>query len=210
MLRILIVDDHPIVREGLKQIVSETSDMRVVAEAANATEALKQIRQKDCDVILLDISMPGRNGLDILEDLKKFERKPRVLVLSIHPEEQYAIRAFRAGASGYLTKESAPIELIDAIRKVSRGGKYISPSVAEQLALNLDGDDRRPLHHCLSNREYYVMCMIASGKTINEIARDLVLSKKTIVTYRSRLMHKMRMNNTAEITRYAIQNQLID
>ncbi len=210
MIKILIADDHRIVREGLKQILAETSDMIVTDEASNAQEVLKKIWDKDYDVLLLDISMPGRSGLDILKQLKSDRPKLSVLVLSMYSEEQYALRALRAGASGYMTKESAPDELIEAIRKVSTGRKYISPSVAEKLAFSLESGDEKPPQETLSDREFQVMCMIASGKTIKAIADELALSVKTVSTYRARILEKMRMKNNAELTHYAIQNKLVE
>ena len=210
MIKILIADDHRIVREGLKQILAETPDMTVADEANNAQEVLKKIWDNDYDVLLLDISMPGRSGLDILKQLKSDRPKLSVLVLSMYSEEQYALRALRAGASGYMTKESAPDELIEAIRKVSTGRKYISPSVAEKLAFSLESGDEKPPQETLSDREFQVMCMIASGKTIKAIADDLSLSVKTVSTYRARILEKMRMKNNAELTHYAIQNKLVE
>jgi len=210
MLRILIADDHPIVRQGLKQIIAETSDMVVADEASNGWEVLSKVRASYCDVVLLDISMPGRNGVDILRQLKNEQPRLPVLMLSIHPEEQYAVRVLRAGASGYLTKESAPDELIAAIRKVSMGGKYISSSLAERLACELESTDEQLPHKTLSDREYRVMFLIASGKTVTEIAKELSLSIKTISTYRSRILEKMKMKNNAELTYYAIRNRLVD
>ncbi|MGE5301179.1 MAG: response regulator [Acidobacteriota bacterium] len=210
MIRILIADDHRIVREGLKQILAETPDMIVVDEASNGQEVLGKVWENDYDVVLLDISMPGRSGLDILKQLKNERPKLAVLVLSMYSEEQYAIRALRAGASGYMTKESAPDELIEAIRKVSTGRKYISPTVAEKLAVSLEANDERPAHENLSDREYQVMCMIASGKTIKTIAGELSLSVKTVSTYRTRILEKMRMKNNAELTHYSIQNRLVE
>ena len=210
MIRILIADDHRIVREGLKQILAETPDMIVVDEASNGQEVLGKVWENDYDVLLLDISMPGRSGLDILKQLKNERPKLAVLVLSMYSEEQYAIRALRAGASGYMTKESAPDELIEAIRKVSTGRKYISPTVAEKLAVSLEANDERPAHENLSDREYQVMCMIASGKTIKTIADELSLSVKTVSTYRTRILEKMRMKNNAELTHYSIQNRLVE
>ncbi len=210
MIRILIADDHRIVREGLKQILAETPDMTVVDEASNGQEVLGKVWENDYDVVLLDISMPGRSGLDILKQLKNERPKLAVLVLSMYSEEQYAIRALRAGASGYMTKESAPDELIEAIRKVSTGRKYISPTVAEKLAVSLEANDERPAHENLSDREYQVMCMIASGKTIKTIADELSLSVKTVSTYRTRILEKMRMKNNAELTHYSIQNRLVE
>lgn len=208
-IRILIADDHPIVREGYKKILSDTPDMVVADEAENGQEVLNCIRKKNYDLILLDISMPGRSGLEILKELKNETPRLPVLILSIYPEEQYAVRAFRAGASGYLTKASAPNELISAIRKISQGGRYISSSLAEQLTYYLDADAERPLHETLSDREYQVMLMIASGKTVSEIAAELFLSVKTISTYRSHILEKMKMKNNAEITLYAVRNKLV-
>ena len=210
MLKVLIADDHPVVREGLKQIVTETQDMVVAGEANNGQEVLNKIREGDYDVIVLDITMPGRNGMDVLRQLRSERPRLPVLILSIHSEEQYALRALRAGASGYLTKESAPDELVVAIRKVSWGGKYISSSLAEKLAFKLEVGREQAPHETLSDREYQVMCRIASGKTVMEIAQELSLSEKTISTYRSRILEKMKMKNNAELTYYAIKNQLVD
>jgi len=210
MIKILIADDHPIVRKGLKEIIEETPGMKVADEASNGQEVLEKIFKKDINVVLLDISMPGRSGLDILRDIKRQKPKLVVLVLSMHPEEQYAVQALKEGASGYLTKESAPDELLTALRKVSSGGKYVSSSLAEKLAYALEKDGEKPPHETLSVREYEVMCMIASGKTVNEIARELFLSPKTISTYRSRILEKMRTKNNAQLVRYAIKNRLVD
>lgn len=210
MIKILIADDHPIVRKGLKEIIEETPGMKVVDEASNGQEVLEKIFKKDINVVLLDISMPGRSGLDILRDIKRQKPKLVVLVLSMHPEEQYAVQALKEGASGYLTKESAPDELLTALRKVSSGGKYVSSSLAEKLAYALEKDGEKPPHETLSVREYEVMCMIASGKTVNEIARELFLSPKTISTYRARILEKMRTKNNAQLVRYAIKNRLVD
>ena len=208
-IKILIADDHPIVRAGFKQVISDTPDMLVADEAGNGQEVLNLIGKKDYDLVLLDISMPGRSGLEILKDLKSEKPKLPVLILSIYPEEQYAVRALRAGASGYMTKASAANELIAAIRKISAGGKYISASLAEKLAFYLDGDATRPPHETLSDREYQVMLMIASGKTVTEIADELCLSVKTISTYRTHILEKMKMKNNAEFTLYAVQNKLV-
>ncbi|UCF82290.1 MAG: response regulator transcription factor [Desulfobacteraceae bacterium] len=209
MIKILIADDHAIVRGGLKQILSEISDMVVVGEAADGQEVLEKVRKYDLDLVLLDIAMPGRGGLDTLKQLKHEKPELPVLVLSMYPEEQYAVRAFKAGVSGYLTKESAPEELISAIRKVSQGGKYVSSSLAEKLAFHLEVDAERPLHEMLSDREYQVVIMIASGKTVKEIADDLSLSVKTISTNRARALKKMGMKNNAEIIYYAIKQGLV-
>ena len=209
MIKILIADDHAIVREGLKQIVADTSDMVVAGEAVDGQEVLEQVRKEDWDLILLDISMPGRGGIDTLKELKIEKPKLPVLVLSMYPEEQYAVRALKAGASGYLTKESAPEELIEAIRKVSQGRKYISAALAESLAFHVGTNSEKPLHETLSNREYQVMLMLASGKTVKEIANDLSLSAKTISTNRVRALRKMGMKNNAELTYYAITHGLV-
>ncbi len=209
-IKILLADDHTIVREGLKQILAETPDMVVLDEAKNGQEVLDKIQQNEHDVVLLDISMPGRSGLDVLKQIKSERPKTAVLVLSMYSEEQYALRALKAGASGYLTKESAPDKLIEAIRKVSEGRKYISPSVAEKLAFNLELGEEKPPHESLSDREYQVMCMIASGKTVKEIASDLALSVKTISTYRTRILEKMGLRNNSALTHYAVQNRLVE
>ena len=209
MIRILVADDHAIVRDGLKQIVGDTSDMVVAAEASNGREALNKALKDDYDVVLLDITMPDRSGLDILKDIKRQKPELPVLILSMHPEEQYAVRALKAGAAGYLTKESAPEELIRAMLRVSGGGKYVTSSLAEKLASFLKTGAEEPLHQSLSDREYQIMCMIASGKRVKQIANELLLSTKTVSTYRSRILRKMNMNNNIELTRYAIQNQLV-
>jgi len=209
-IEILIADDHPIVREGFKQVISETNDMRVADEASNGQEVLDHLRKREYDLILLDISMPGRSGLEVLKELKADYQKIPVLILSIYPEEQYAVRAFRAGASGYLTKASAPHELISAIRRIVHGGRYVSESLAEKLTYYLDQDSSKPLHDMLSDREYQVMLMLGSGKTVKEIAEILFLSVKTISTYRSHILEKMKMKNNAEITLYVVKNKLID
>ena len=210
MIKILIADDHTIVREGLKQIISETPDMIVADEAIDGHEVLNKALKNDYDVVVLDITMPGINGLDVLKQLKNQKPKLPILVLSVHPEEQYAVRVLRAGASGYLTKESAPDELIAAIRKVSMGKKYVSSSLAEKLALELEIDHEKPLHETLSDREYRVMCMIASGKMLNEVADELYLSVKTISTYRTRILEKMKMKSNIELTHYAIKHGLVE
>jgi DNA-binding NarL/FixJ family response regulator len=210
MIKILIVDDHPIVREGLKQILSDSIDMIVIDEASNGQEVLEKVWKNGYDVILLDISLPGRSGIDILKQLKNEKPKLPVLVLSIYPEEQYAVRVLKAGASGYLTKKSAPDELITAIRKVSQGGKYVSLSLAERLAKEMEVDVNGPPHERLSDREYQVMHMIATGKSVKNIAEELSLSVKTISTFRTRILEKMNMKNNAEIIHYAIRQGLIE
>jgi len=210
MIRILIADDHTIVREGLKQILADTPDVEVKAEAGSAQEVIKWIKGKSFDLVLLDISFPGRSGIDVLRQLKDIRPDLPVLVLSMHPEEQYAIRSLRAGACGYLTKESAPDELLQAIRKVAGGGKYITSSLAEKIAGELDGRRKGLPHETLSDREYQVLCMIASGKTVKEIAEALSLSVKTISTHRARILDKMKMKNNAQLTHYAIKHDLVD
>ncbi len=209
MIRILVADDHTVVREGIKQILAGQDDMIVEVEAASGQEVLQKVTQKNYDLILLDISMPGRSGLEILDDLKTLHPKIPVLILSMHPEEQYAVRTLRAGAAGYLTKTSAPQELVSAIQKVSRGGKYVTVSLAEKLAFELDAGAEKPRHEKLSNREYQVMLMLASGRSVREVAEELCLSAKTISTYRTRILEKMDMKKNAELTLYSVKNNLI-
>jgi two-component system, NarL family, invasion response regulator UvrY len=210
MIRILIADDHPIYRKGLLQILQEVPDMFAVDEASSGEEALGKAWDNDYDLILLDISMPGRGGLDALKVLKSHRPKLPVLVLSMHPEEQYAVRALRAGASGYLNKECAWHELANAIQKVLEGGKYVSPALAEILAADLVSDADKPLQEVLSDREYQVFRMIASGKTVGAIAEELSLSVKTISTHRVRILEKMKMTNNVELIHYAVMNNLAD
>jgi DNA-binding NarL/FixJ family response regulator len=210
VIKIFVVDDHPIVREGVKGILSGIPDMVVAGEAAEANQALSQTCKGDYDLVLLDVSMPGVSGLEVLKQLKSERPDLPVLMLSMYPEEQYAIRSLKAGAAGYLTKESAPEELVAAIRKVCAGGKYVSTLLAEKLASYLDADREQPVHELLSDREYQVVRMIASGKTVSQIAAELSLSVKTISTNRSRALKKMRMKTNAEITHYAIRQGLVD
>lgn len=209
-IRVLIADDHSIVRQGLRQILSDTEDLVVAGEAANGVEALQLVREGEWDVVLMDVSMPDRNGIDALKLLKKeFPRLP-VLILSMHPEEHYAIRALKAGASGYLTKQSAPEQLVHAIRQVSNGKKYVSASLAEELANAISDDSDKAPHEKLSDREYQTLCMIASGKTLTQIAEELNLSVKTVSVYRARLLEKMKMKNNAELTHYGLKFGLVD
>jgi two-component system, NarL family, invasion response regulator UvrY len=209
MIRVLIADDHGIVREGLKRIVGGARDMQVVAEAANGHEALERARREGPDVVVLDVSMPGRGGLETLKDLKSWRSAVRVLVLSMHPEDQFGPRFLREGADGYMTKESAPELLLSAIRKVHAGGKYLSPVLAEKLAVSLDPKAERAPHERLSDREFEVMRLIASGRTVSEIGDELALSVKTVSTYRVRIREKMGLKNNAEIMHYAMQQGLV-
>lgn len=209
MINILIADDHAVVREGLKRIIAETSDLKVAGEACHGQEVLDMVRTKHWDVVVLDITLPGLSGIEILKTLKMEKPKLPILILSMHPEDQYAIRVLRAGAAGYLTKDSAPDQLVEAIRKVFQRGKYITPSIAEKLAYDLERDDQGLPHEKLSDREYQVLCMIASGKSLSQIAEEISLSIKTISTYRARILAKMKMNNNAELIHYAIEKQLL-
>ena len=218
MTRILIADDHAIVREGLKQIVQQTSDILVAAEASNAAETLEKVRSlldghpdpPKLDLVLLDISMPGRSGLDVLIEIKRDFPQLPVLILSFHPEEQYALRMLKAGASGYVTKESASDELIQAIRRVAAGGRYMSMPLAEKLVFGMVEDGHVKPHESLSNREFQVFRMLAAGRTVKEIGEELSLSVKTISTNRTRIMEKMGFTNNAEITQYAIHHKLLN
>lgn len=209
MIRVLICDDHAIVRQGLRQIIDEQQDMNTVAEAGGYPEVMKQLREHQADLVLLDISMPGKNGIEILKLVKKEFPKLVVLVLSMYPEDQYAVRAIRAGASGYLTKQSAADQLITAIRQVSAGRKYITPELAQALANTLGRDADAMPHETLSDREYQTLCLIAAGKTLSQIAEELSLSAKTVSVYRARLLEKMGLKNNAELTHYALKHGLV-
>ena len=209
-IRVFIADDHAIVREGLKQILAESPDIIVAGEAENGVDAIKLFRKSKCHVMLLDISMPDRSGIDVLKQVKKENPEIAVLMLSMHREDQYAIRSLKAGAAGYLTKQSAPRELVIAIRQVAAGQKYVSAALAQELASAIGDDHETALHDTLSDREYQTLTMIASGKTVSAIAEELSLSVKTISEYRARLLVKMKLKNGAELTHYAIKNQLIE
>jgi two-component system invasion response regulator UvrY len=209
-IRVFIADDHAIVREGLKQILAESPDLMVAGEAENGLDAIKLFRKSKCHVMLLDISMPDRSGIDVLKQVKKENPEIAVLMLSMHREDQYAIRSLKAGASGYLTKQSAPRELVTAIRQVASGQKYVSAALAQELASAIGDDHDIALHDTLSDREYQTLTMIASGKTVSAIAEELSLSVKTISEYRARLLVKMKLKNSAELTHYAIKNGLIE
>lgn len=209
-IRVLIADDHAIVREGLKQILADTGDIAVAGDAENGFDAIRLVRKGNCHVLLLDISMPDRSGIEVLKQVKKEFPSIAVLMLSMHREDQYAIRSLKAGASGYLNKQSAPAELVNAIREVAAGKKYISPALAQELANHIGDDRQTPPHETLSDREYQTLIMIASGKTVSDIANELLLSVKTISMYRSRLLLKMKLRNNAELTHYAIKNHLVE
>lgn len=210
MIKIFIADDHAIVRQGLKQIVSDQMDMTVAGEAESGAEVLRFVRDETCDVVVLDITLPDKSGLDLLPEIKNLRPEIKILILSMHAEEQFAIRALKSGASGYLTKKSAPTELIKAIRRIKAGGKYINQSIAEQLAFFYGDETDAPLHEKLSDREFQVLRMIAEGKTLREIADELCISEKTVGTYRTRVLEKMNMTRNAELIRYSVKNNLID
>ena len=211
MIKIVIADDHDIVRAGLKQIISDTRDMKVTGESGCAEQLIELIKKNNYDVVLLDLKMPGMNGLDAIKHIKALKPDLPVIVLSMHAEDQYAVRTIRAGASGYITKETASENLVAAIKKAVAGGRYISPALAESLADSIAwGGIDTPLHDNLTDREFQVMCMIASGKSVSEIASELFLSVKTISTYRQRLLTKMNMKNNSEITHYVIKNNLLE
>jgi two-component system invasion response regulator UvrY len=209
-IRVFIADDHAIVREGLKQILAESRDLVVAGEADTGLDAIRLFRKSKCHVMLLDISLPDRNGIDVLKQIKKENPEVAVLMLSMHREDQYAIRSLKAGAAGYLTKQSAPAELVEAIRQVAAGQKYVSAALAQELASALGEDHQGAPHDCLSDREYQTLTLIASGKTVTAIARELSLSVKTISEYRARLLVKMHLKNSAELTHYAIRNGLVE
>ena len=210
MIRALIADDHAVVRQGLKQIIGDLPEMMVAGEATNGQEVLDKVRAETWDVVVLDISMPDRSGLDVLKQLRSERPKLPVLVLSMHSEDQYAVRVLKAGASGYLTKDSAPDELVKAIRKVVSGGTYVSSFLAEKLAFEIGTDSSRLPHETLSDREFQVLRLIAAGESVTEIAAELYLSVKTVSTYRARLLQKMNLTTNAELIHYAMHNHLID
>ena len=209
-LRVLIVDDHPIVRQGLKQTLIDAADMGELGEASTAQEALDLIRLGEWDAVVLDIGLPGRGGLDVLKDIKRERPRLPVLILSMHAEDQYAVRAIRAGAGGYLTKEAASEKLLDAIRKITTGGRFITPDLAERLATELTDGTQGPPHASLSDREFEVLRLIASGSPVGDIAGRLSLSVKTVSTYRARILEKMHMHNNAELMQYVLTNHLLD
>lgn len=210
MIKILVVDDHAVVRRGLRQILAETPDLHVGAEAATAAEAMAKVQAERWDVVVLDVGLAGKSGLDLIGDIRKHRPEARVLVLTMFSEEQYAVRAIRAGAAGFLTKESAPEKLVDAVRKVAGGGRFISPELAETLASMVAGEGSGKPHERLSNREFEILKLIGSGKTVSQIADDLTLSVKTVSTHRTRILHKMEMKTNAELTHYVVKNGLVD
>ena len=210
MIRILIADDHAIVRAGLKQFVADQADMSVAGEAATGAETVSLVRNEAYDVVLLDISMPDRNGVDTLKQLKQIRPEMPVLMLSAHAEEQYAVNLLRAGAAGYVSKETASTQLVQAIRTVTRGRKYVSPDLAQVLADGVTGQGDAPLHASLSQREFQIFCKLAAGAAVSKIADELNLSVKTVSTYRTRILEKMAMKSNADLTYYAIKNGLIE
>jgi DNA-binding NarL/FixJ family response regulator len=210
MIRVVVADDHTIVREGLRHLLAAAGDIEVVGEARDGQEAMERVRTLSFDVLLMDMSMPGKSGIELIRQVRAEKPKLRILVLSMHEEHQYAVRAIRAGASGYLTKESAPLQLVEALRKIAAGGAFISSEVAQQLALGAMPGASGPLHASLSDREFQVLLLIASGKSISEIAEQLFLSVKTVSTHKSNILQKMQMQTQGELIRYALTHQLID
>ena len=210
MIGVFIADDHPVVRQGIRQIVAATDDITVVDEATTGHEALQRLSDVQCDLVLLDLSLPDIDGLDLLKQLKREYPQRPILILTMHSEDQFALRALKAGASGYLTKESAPAELVGAVRKVVAGGRYISQRLAESLAAHLGPDAEKPVHERLSDREYQVLRLIAAGRSTRDISTQLSLSSKTVSTYRARLLDKMGMKTSAELMAYAVRHHLAD
>ncbi len=210
MIKVVIADDHAIVRKGMRLIADDSPTIEITGEASEYSELMRLLRGAACDVLLLDIGMPGKNGIEILKIVKETYPKMQVLILSMYPEDQYALRALKAGASGYLTKDHAPERLLEAIHTVARGKRYITPSLAETLATHLVDESDAPPHESLSDREYQTMCLIASGKQLSQIAELLSLSPKTVSVYRARILEKMHMKNNAEVTHYALKHKLVE
>lgn len=208
-MRIILVDDHELIREGLKKVIAKESDIEVIGEAQNAEEMFELLSKNEIDIVILDITLPGRSGLDLIGEIKTHYPAVKVLILSMHPEDRFAVRALRAGAYGFITKGTASKILIEALRKIADGRKFITPTLAEHLAFELDVDHNKPLHENLSNREFEVMRLIAEGKSVSEIAEMLFISVNTVTSYRARIMEKMKMKTNAEIIRYAIEQNLI-
>jgi two-component system invasion response regulator UvrY len=209
-IRIIVADDHPIVRAGLREIIARERDMSIAAEAQTSQEVFEALARHPADVLILDVMMPGRGGMEVVKLLRQERPELPVLILSVFPEDQLAVRALRAGAAGYLTKDSATAELVGAIRKVVGGGKYVSPSVAEKLARELSGNLGQAPHEKLSDREYQILRMIVKGRTVSDIAEELALSVKTISTYRTRMMEKLNVKTTADLVRYALAERLVE
>ena len=210
MIKVLIADDHPVVREGLKQIISKDDDINIAGEALNCYEVIELVEKEDWDVVVMDLNMPGKDGLELLKDLKSLKPELPILILSVFPEEQIGVRTFKLGASGYMNKETAPKELVNAIKKIYNGGKYISAALAEKLVAGLEeGSDKNP-HDLLSDREFQVLRLIASGKDVDEIAEELFISVKTVRTYRDRILEKLKLKNNVEIAHYALKNRLLE
>lgn len=209
MIKVFIADDHAVVRRGIIQILSEEPDIEVVGEAANADEIMAQLYDKDWDILVLDITMPGKNGLDAMLEIKQRKPEIKILILTMYPEEEIAIRALKTGALGYLTKDSVPGELIKAIRKVQLGNRYISSGIAESIALSFEKNKANLPHEILSDREFQILCLIASGNTLHQIAENLSISVKTVSTYRSRILEKMNMKSNVELAHYAIKHRLV-
>ncbi|OGU77852.1 MAG: DNA-binding response regulator [Ignavibacteria bacterium RBG_16_34_14] len=210
MIKVYITDDHSLIREGFKKILSDEKDISIAGDAANAKDAMNFVLNNSLDILILDLNLPDKNGLDLLKELKALKPDLKILILSMHPEDRFAMRVLRAGASGYVTKESAGEELVKAIRKVYNGGKYVSESLAEILALEIQGGGERPIHEILSDREFQVLQMIASGKTLAEISDNLSLAVTTVSTYRARILEKLNLHSNAELIHYAITNKLLD
>jgi two-component system invasion response regulator UvrY len=210
MLHVILCDDHPIFREGLKKILLPHSDIKVDAEAGSGAELMQKIEGRRFDVLILDISLKDMNGLDVVKALQASGNRAAILILSMHPEEHYALRALKAGAAGYLQKESVPEELVNAIRKIARGGKYVTPSLAERLAYQLEPNTEKSPHELLSDREYQVLCLLASGKGVKEIAAELAVSPPTVATYRSRILTKLNLSTTVDLVRYALRHGLVE
>ncbi len=210
MIRIFITDDHSLIREGFKKILNDEKDISIIGEAANAHTTMSFVIQNSIDVLILDLNLPDKSGLDLLKELKAIKPEIKILILSMHPEDRFAMRVLKAGASGYVTKESAGEELVKAIRKVYNGGKYVSESLAELLAFEIQGGGDRPVHEILSDREFQVLQMIAGGKTLAEISELLSLAVTTVSTYRARILEKLNLHSNAELIHYAITNKLLD
>ncbi len=209
MIKLLIADDHPVVRRGLRQILSDAPDIAVAAEAGTTAEVLELVRKERWDVVVLDISMPGGNGIELIGEIRRERPETRVLILTVYSEEQYAVRAIKAGAAGFLNKESAPEKLTDAVRKIAGGGRYVSPALAETLASLLAGEAEGQPHERLSDREFEILKLLASGKTVSQVAQELTLSVKTVSTHRTRILKKMNMKTNAELTHYAVRSGLV-